>query len=186
VGRLDPIKDQITLLRAFNSLVKQSPRAGDGLRLVIVGGGDMQHELAQSVSDMRLNSLVTFAGASDDVASQLRTFDVFVLPSLNEGISNTILEAMATGLPVIATSVGGNPELVQQDVTGFLISAGDSEALARKLRYYLENPDVRREHGTAARNRVVNNFSMDSMVDHYVDLYDQAAEKRTAQQNNKG
>ena len=122
---------------------------------------------------------------SDDVASELRTFDVFVLPSLNEGISNTILEAMATGLPVIATNVGGNPELVEQDTTGYLIAAGDSQDLAHKLRFYVENPDARREHGTAARNQVLNRFSLNTMVEQYVALYDQAAQKTKAHQDNK-
>jgi len=186
VGRLDPIKDHITLLRAFKSLVQRLPRGGDELRLIIVGGGAMQYELAQYVSEMQLDTLVIFAGESDDVASQLRTFDVFVLPSLNEGISNTILEAMATGLPIITTRVGGNPELVQQDVTGLLISAGDSAALTDNLRFYLENPDIRRKHGAAGRSRAVKSFSLDSMVDQYVELYDQATRKRRAQQGNTG
>ena len=111
-------------------------------------------------------------GNRDDIAEILKGIDIFVMPSLNEGISNTILEAMATGLPVVATDVGGNPELVRTGRTGYLVKAGDSAALAAGIRKYLQNPDLIAEHGAAARRLVEHDFSLQSMVSQYVALYD--------------
>ena len=103
----------------------------------------------------------------------MRSFDVFVLPSINEGISNTILEAMATGLPVVAGRVGGNPELVLDGVTGRLYDPADPSGLEQALLPYLTDPALRQAHGAAARARVVQNFSLDSMVQRYLALYDE-------------
>ena len=98
---------------------------------------------------------------------------MFVLPSINEGISNTILEAMATGLPVVAGRVGGNPELVADGVTGRLYDPTDPAGLEQALLPYLTDPALRQAHGAAGRARVVQNFSLDSMVERYLDLYDE-------------
>ena len=91
---------------------------------------------------------------------------------MNEGISNSILEAMATGLPVVATRVGGNPELVMEGVNGFLVASGDADAMAQALHRYCTDGDLRRRHATASRQRALNEFSIDAMVDRYVALYD--------------
>jgi len=98
--------------------------------------------------------------------------DVFVLPSLNEGISNTILEAMASGLPVIATDVGGNGELVRPEVTGRLVAAQDVAAMAEALGAYTDDAERRREHGAAGRCRAAEQFSLGIMVDRYLSAYD--------------
>jgi len=98
--------------------------------------------------------------------------DVFVLPSRAEGISNTILEAMACGLPVIATRVGGNVELVIEGETGLLVPAGDSAALADALARYVEDGRMLRQHGQAARKRAEAEFSIDGMVARYAQLYE--------------
>ena len=103
----------------------------------------------------------------------MRGLDVFVLPSINEGISNTILEAMATGLPVVAGRVGGNPELVVDGVTGRLYDPADPAGLEQALLPYLTDPALRQAHGAAGRDRVVQNFSLDAMVERYLDLYDE-------------
>ncbi len=103
----------------------------------------------------------------------MRRLDVFVLPSINEGISNTILEAMATGLPVVAARVGGNPELVVDGVTGRLYEPADAAALEAAVLPYLTDPELGRAHGRAGRDRVVQNFSLDAMVRRYLDLYDE-------------
>jgi glycosyltransferase involved in cell wall biosynthesis len=110
----------------------------------------------------------------------MRGFDVFVLPSLAEGISNTILEAMATGLPVLATRVGGNEELVAEGHTGALVAAGDVEALAQGLVNGCADADHTRSLGAAGRQRVVDKFSLPAMVDAYKGLYDRllAASRR--------
>jgi glycosyltransferase involved in cell wall biosynthesis len=97
---------------------------------------------------------------------------VFVLPSLAEGISNTILEAMASGLPIVATDVGGNAELVAQDKTGLLVPRGEPDMLADAIRVYVDSPDLRRLHGANARKRCEDEFSLDAMVQRYQDVYD--------------
>jgi glycosyltransferase involved in cell wall biosynthesis len=103
----------------------------------------------------------------------MRTFDLFVLPSINEGISNTILEAMATGLPVVAARVGGNPELIADGITGRLYDQADPAALERALLPYLTDPAECRTHGAAGRERVMQNFSLDAMVRRYLEMYDE-------------
>ncbi len=172
VGRLDPIKDQLTLLSAFALLRDRSSEGGQALSLVIVGAGEMRQQLEDFVLRHGLKSSVTLAGSSDDVAAMMRTFDVFVLPSLNEGISNTILEAMASGLPVLATNAGGNPELVVDGVTGSLFAPGDSEGLAELIRMSIENPEARLQQGAEGRSRAVGEFSMAAMKERYMDMYD--------------
>jgi len=95
-----------------------------------------------------------------------------VLPSLAEGISNTILEAMACGLPVVATRVGGNPELVEDGMTGRLVPAANADSLAAALFQYFEDPVLARRHGRAGRHAVLQRFSLDRMVADYLSLYD--------------
>jgi glycosyltransferase involved in cell wall biosynthesis len=102
----------------------------------------------------------------------MRCFDLFVLPSLAEGISNTVLEAMASGLPVLATAVGGNPELIQAGVTGTLVPRNDPESMARAMRAYAESKELCRSHGIEARRAVERKFGMDAMVDAYMTVYD--------------
>jgi glycosyltransferase involved in cell wall biosynthesis len=106
-----------------------------------------------------------------DVAELLKLLDIFVLPSLAEGISNTILEAMATGIPVVATHVGGNPELVVNGETGYLFPKEDMAALLKVLEGYIVNRAIRKEHGMAGRQRVINMFSLDRMVANYEAFY---------------
>lgn len=173
VGRLDPIKDHMTLLRAFNKILRLETGSVDW-RLVIVGDGEMRNTLEKFVIENDLESIVQFTGASNDVASHLREFDIFVLPSLNEGISNTILEAMATELPVIATTVGGNPELVCDGETGRLVLPGNVDELATALLDYAKDSAKARQHARAARSRVVRKFSTGKMVSEYTLMYDAA------------
>jgi glycosyltransferase involved in cell wall biosynthesis len=121
---------------------------------------------------------VIFLGAQDNVAELLNAFDVFVLPSLTEGMSNTILEAMATGLPVLATRVGGNPELVEDRVTGMLFTPGDAEKLAAQMDILLGDEVLRGRYGSEARRRTVADFSLDRMLANYRDLYFELAERK--------
>jgi glycosyltransferase involved in cell wall biosynthesis len=102
----------------------------------------------------------------------MRNMDLFVLPSIAEGISNTILEAMACGLPVVATNVGGNAELVADGLSGRIVPHSDPEAMAQALHAYVTNQDRAREHGRAGRQRVLRDFSMDRMVSAYTGVYD--------------
>jgi sugar transferase (PEP-CTERM/EpsH1 system associated) len=169
VGRFDPIKNQGALLTAFARLAPRFPN----LRLTIVGDGSLKAALQAQAASLGLADRVTFTGARSDTPDLLRGFDVFVLPSLNEGVSNTILEAMATGLPVVAGRVGGNPELVVDDVTGRLYDPGGPAALEQALLPYLTDPALREAHGAAARRRVVQYFRLEAMVQRYLDLYDE-------------
>ncbi|MDO9162196.1 MAG: TIGR03088 family PEP-CTERM/XrtA system glycosyltransferase [Methylococcaceae bacterium] len=172
VGRLDPVKDQITLVAALIHLLSTSPELKDKVRLVLVGAGGLQERLNSMIQVADLNDLVWFAGDRSDVADLMRTLDIFVLPSINEGISNTILEAMATGLPVIATKVGGNPELVVDNETGILIPKQNPVAMSDAIKLYLDNPELITAHGQAGRHHCESVFSLSRMVSDYARAYD--------------
>lgn len=172
VGRLKGEKDPLNLVRAFEILVGRYPDQRPRLRLVLVGDGPLRAEVEARVAAAGLAEQVWIAGERDDVARLLAELDVFVLPSLGEGISNTILEAMASGLPVVATRVGGNPELVEHGRTGELVPAADPQALADAMEGYAFNPVRRRAHGRSGRERVEKEFSLPAMVERYLDLYD--------------
>jgi sugar transferase (PEP-CTERM/EpsH1 system associated) len=166
VASLNPIKDHQTLIRAFNRLHQQEPKT----ILLIVGDGPDREKL-----EAHANSGVLFLGNRTDVPVIMRALDVFVLSSVNEGISNTLLEAMSSGVPVVATSVGGNPEIVVDGVTGRLFPAGNSDALTSILLNYFRTPDLRYEHGCRGRERAVAHFSIRSMVDSYESVWRRVA-----------
>ena len=172
VGRLQPVKDQATLIRAFAQLAHSDAAIKAKIRLVIVGDGPLRDALTRLVDDLDIRCITWFAGNGQDVSQVLRLFDVFVLPSLAEGISNTILEAMATGLPIVATQVGGNPELVQDGVNGRLIPSADGQMLVKFLAEYLNHPTLRRDHGAASRRLAVAKFSLKSMLETYQAEYE--------------
>ena len=172
VGRLQRVKDQSTLVQAFSNLVKSHPDLAQKVRLVIVGDGSLRNEVAQTVRHAHVGDMVWMPGERGDIPRVLQSFDIFVLPSEAEGISNTILEAMATGLPVIATRVGGNAELVLEGETGQLIPPKDPQALALALLTYVQHPDLMRRHGEGGRSRVEQEFSLSAMVESYLKLYD--------------
>ncbi|WP_228894367.1 TIGR03088 family PEP-CTERM/XrtA system glycosyltransferase [Pseudoduganella aquatica] len=177
VGRLQPVKDQATLLRAFARLRETQPALWPRLRLAIVGGGPLEAELQALVAELDVGAQVWLSGARDDVPAILASFDVFVLPSLSEGISNTILEAMACGLPVLATGVGGNLELVKDGVCGRFFPPGDVDALSGLLAAYGGDAGLRGAHGAAARHIAVEEFSMAAMVNNYMAVYDSAGKR---------
>jgi glycosyltransferase involved in cell wall biosynthesis len=181
VGRLDPIKNHKSLMRALKELIARQPVGrARMIELVIVGDGPLSKDLKDYALELGVADCVRFAGPSDNVPAQMRSFDVFVLPSMNEGISNTILEAMASGLPVLATRVGGNPELVLEDQTGTLVPSGDDGALTSALEEYLRDEGLRKKHGTAGRRRALDSFSLNSMVTRYCQLYRAAFESTPA------
>jgi sugar transferase (PEP-CTERM/EpsH1 system associated) len=175
VGRLAEVKDQAALVRAIGIAFRASGEARARLRLAIVGDGPLRAALAELARAEGVAGAVWFAGERNDVADVLRGLDAFALPSLAEGISNTVLEAMASSLPVSATRVGGNVELIEDDVTGTLIDAGDPAGLAAALLRYFNNPDFARRHGRAARHRVELRFSLDRMAADYAALYEAVA-----------
>jgi sugar transferase (PEP-CTERM/EpsH1 system associated) len=173
VGRWQGEKDPLNLLRAFFTLLDENPPLRAKARLILVGGGPLHSRIEAMLAASPFRDAVWLAGMRDDVPELLRCFDIFALPSLGEGISNTILEAMATGLPVVATRVGGNPELVEDERTGALVPAGDPAALSWGLKRYIESPELRRRHGEEGRQRIEREFSLQRMVERYTSLYDE-------------
>ena len=177
VGRMMTVKAQPVLARAFVRAIELAPVLRPRLRLVMVGDGPLRAE-AQAILDAAgLASLAWLPGERADVPDVMRMLDCFVLPSLAEGISNTILEAMATGLPVLATDVGGNAELVVKGESGDIVPAGDVEALANGLVRMAMDPDRAQKMGQAGRERAVSNFSLPAMVSAYQALYDRLLAK---------
>ena len=173
VGRLAAVKDQICLVRAFAAVLRRHPGWDAHLRLVIVGDGPLRKDLEAAIRGERIGNLVWLAGDCDNVPDLLRMLDLFVLPSLGEGICNTILESMASGLPVIATRVGGNPELVDEGVTGSLVPPADPSALADAIEVYARDASVGRRHGEAGLAKVAARFRWDRCVDDYLSVYDE-------------
>lgn len=172
VGRLQPVKDPLALVSAFSLMLRDNKEIAAYARLAIIGDGSLRSAVKQRLRDENISELAWMPGSRDDIPAILHSLDVFVLPSLAEGISNTILEAMAAGLPVIATDVGGNPELVDDGVTGTLVAPADCGSLAQAMRRYLNDPDLRASHGAAGAERAKQMFSSQAMVDGYQRLYD--------------
>lgn len=171
VSRMQQVKDPLTLARAFLRALEVAPALKGKLRLVMVGEGPLRAEVQALLARAGKAGLAWLPGERSDVAAILRGLDCFVLSSLAEGISNTILEAMATGLPVIATNVGGNVELVDAKLTGELVPAADAEVLAQRLVDYAVDQKAARAAGRAGRERVERLFSLGCMVQRYRQLY---------------
>ena len=183
VGRMQAVKDQLTLARAFVLLLRMAPRAGRQLRLVMVGDGPLREQAAAILNEAGAGPLAWLAGERNDVPRLMRGLDLFVLPSLAEGISNTILEAMASGLPVVATAVGGNPELVDEGQTGTLVPPVDPQAMAQAMLRYYGDPDECRRRGREARLTAVRDFSMMAMVNGYLAIYDKMLQRKPSRRN---
>ena len=167
VGRLDPIKDYITLLRAAEQL------NGVPWRILFVGHGPDSSRLQEFVAARAgWSDRVLFGGDSDEVPELLRAMDVYVLPSILEGIANSLLEAMASGLPVVVSQTGGNPEVVSDGESGLLFPVGEPNELASRLQLLYANPEVCHRLSERAMCRVKQEFSMESMARCYTDLYE--------------
>jgi sugar transferase (PEP-CTERM/EpsH1 system associated) len=173
VGRMQTVKHQGLLARAFVQLLQRAPALRDRARLVMLGDGPLRPVVQAQMADAGLADLAWLPGERSDVPALMQAMDVFVLPSLAEGISNTILEAMACGLPVVATAVGGNPELVAHERTGLLVASDDADAMAQALRQLVDAP-LRLRYGAAARAEVEQRFSLQAMVSAYQGVYDRA------------
>lgn len=172
VGRLEAVKDQLTLVRAFLHLLAAEPAGHQRLRLAIIGDGALRPEAQRLLRDAHAEHLAWLPGERADIPRIMQALDLFVLPSRAEGISNTILEAMASGLPVVATRVGGNSELVIEGDTGMLVPPESPFALASAIRTYLMHPAQATRHGEAGRKRAETHFSIHGMVDGYLAIYD--------------
>ena len=174
VGRLEGIKDPLNLARAFVIALRMRPSAANHLRLVIMGDGALRQEVESELAGAGVRELAWFAGERADVPQFMRGLDCFVLPSLAEGVSNTILEAMATRLPVIATRVGGNAELIESGMTGTLVPSAHPDALARAILAYFGDRATARRHAKAAHHVALTRFSLEAMVAAYARVYERA------------
>ncbi len=172
VGRMHGVKDQLTLVKAFIRVCQREPSLSQTLKLILIGEGPLKEQAVNLLAENHLLNCAWLPGERNDVAEIMRRIDLFVLPSQAEGISNTILEAMATALPVIATDVGGNPELVLDGKTGRLTPAGDPEAMAEKILDYLKHIEKMRQHAQQAFRRALTEFSLIAMVERYKAVYD--------------
>jgi glycosyltransferase involved in cell wall biosynthesis len=169
---MDPVKDPLNLARAFLRARQLSPAAANRMRLVVVGDGAQREALGALLDRKGVRGHVWFAGERADVADVMRGLDCFIQPSRAEGVSNTILEAMASGLPIIATRVGGNAELIESRMTGLLIPPADSEALAQAMLTYFTERSMAQRHAKAARLAAESRFSLTRMVADYTRLYE--------------
>ncbi len=181
VARIQDVKNHRGLVDAFAHLRELEPSLRERLRLSIVGDGPLMGAVREQVASLGLQDVVWLPGARADVAALLHGFSLFALPSLAEGTPVSMLEAMACGLPVVASKVGGIPEVVTDGVEGSLVPVQDTEALARTLASYVRDPALRRQRGEAARARVEAAFSMRAMLAEYGKLYDRLCRQKIRQ-----
>jgi glycosyltransferase involved in cell wall biosynthesis len=167
VSRLVYTKGVDVLLRAWPAVHAQVPDA----RLIIVGTGPLRDQLERYAETVSIASVVEFAGAQSDVSAYLYRGSVAVLPSRFEGMPNAVLEAMACGLPCVATRVSGSEDIIQPGVNGLLVEPEDYQGLARALLILLQNPTLAQEYGRAARVTVEQQYSLPQITDRYVALY---------------
>jgi sugar transferase (PEP-CTERM/EpsH1 system associated) len=169
VTRFSAIKDPLNLVSAF-ILARKDP-TGSALRLVMIGDGPLKADAQRMLSEAGEQLHAWLPGSRDDIPELLRELDVFALGSAREGISNTVLEAMASGLPVVASATGGNLELVEDGLSGRLVAPKSSAILADALLGYARDPGMRWAHGCAARVRIEQSYSLKRMMADYEELY---------------
>lgn len=172
VGRVQDVKNHLGLIDAFLLLLQMLPDRRKHLRLAIVGDGPLLPAITEKVTSAGIADMVWLPGARTDVAEILPTFSLFVLSSIAEGTPGSALEAMATGLPVVGTRVGGIPEVVADGTTGAVVPARDAQALAAAIARYVEHPRLATQHGAAGLERVTQRYSMPAMLSGYLDMYD--------------
>ena len=172
VGRMAAVKDYPTLVQSFIQALNSGPSARENLRLLIVGEGIARDQCLEIAKEANIDNLVWLPGERKDIPELMQSMNLFVLPSLGEGISNTILEAMSCGLPVVATKVGGNVELVQEGITGTLIEPGNLNEMTQAMLTYYANTQLAEVRGHAARHQIEQHYSIEAMMDAYLDVYD--------------
>ncbi|HXV13462.1 MAG TPA: glycosyltransferase [Candidatus Krumholzibacteria bacterium] len=174
VARLSAAKDHANLFRAFAALTTSDANA----RLVVVGDGELRGSLGELVRELKMEQRIHMVGARDDVAAIAGAFDCFVLSSYTEGLAMTLLEAMAAELPVVATRVGGNAEVVVDGETGRLVPARDSDRLRDAMQWMSDHREAARAMGAKGRARAQSRFSVEAMVAAYEDAYRRALARR--------
>jgi len=174
IGRLVPVKNYACLIRAARVVIDKIPNAA----LIFVGDGPLQPELAQLAGELGITKNVHFLNWRKDVPRIMRSLDTFVLSSWSEGMSNSILEAMCSRKPVVATAVGGNPELVVEGKTGLLVPSNDHQKMGQAILELLLNHKHRIAMGEAGRKRVEEHFTLPTMIRNYERMYIDVAAKR--------
>jgi glycosyltransferase involved in cell wall biosynthesis len=167
VARFHPVKDHPTLLHGFARVARALP----DVDLLLVGDGPLRQELEAMARSLAIEHRVRFMGVRSDVADILRASDAFAMTSLSEAASLTLLEAMASELPVVVTAVGGNPELVRDGTDGLLVPRRSSAGVARALLRILSDRSMATAMGSAGAERVRSQFRLDDTIGRYFDLY---------------
>jgi glycosyltransferase involved in cell wall biosynthesis len=167
VGRVVPLKGHRYLLSAVAELSRTAP----DVRLLVVGAGDLE-QLGRVAEELDISDRVVFAGFRRDVAACMQAIDVLVHPSLSDAFAQVVLEAMAAARPVVATSIGGIPELVIDTKTGFLVPPANAPALVQAIRRLHENAELRASVGSAGHRRAREHFSIEKMVDTQIAVYE--------------
>jgi glycosyltransferase involved in cell wall biosynthesis len=168
VGRFDPIKNLPMLVRAFSDAARTAPR----LKLVLIGDGPERGSTERAVSDAGIRDRVHFTGFRDDARVLTQALDLFVLTSWSEGTSMALLEAMSAGVPGAVTTVGGNPEIVREGITGWLVASDDSKGMAGVMNAVAANPNLAAQRGTSARADFDERFRFQHMIEQYAERYD--------------
>lgn len=179
IGRLVAFKGFTYLLKAAKIIYSQQPK----FKLVIVGGGELKQPLKQQAQELGIADKVIFTGRQDNVLPFLASFELVVMSSITEGLPIVSLEAMAMGKAVVASRVGGIPEVVEERVTGLLVPPKDPSALAQAIITLMENPELRKSLGQAGRARVEEFFSLQHMYEQTADLYTQLLKQKGIYEN---
>jgi N-acetyl-alpha-D-glucosaminyl L-malate synthase BshA len=173
IARFHPVKDQATLLRAFAEVARQRQDTD----LLLVGDGPLRSSLEQLARSLGIGDRVRFLGVRHDVPLILRAVDVFVLTSVSEAASITLLEAMASGVPAVVTAVGGNPEMIHHNVEGLLVPRGDPQATAVAIGQLLDDPEKAATMGAAGVRRVREQYQLSATIEHYYKLFCRLADR---------
>ena len=184
VGRMQTAKDQVMLARALVQALQMAPELRERLRLVMIGEGPLRAQVQTVLDAAGVANLAWLPGERSDIPHVLRGLHAFALPSLAEGISNTILEAMACALPVVATAVGGNADLVDHGQTGYVVAPAIPQEMALRLVELARAPELARSMGQVGCARVKDKFSLPAMVGTYHAVYDQALRQSPTSRDN--
>ncbi|WP_449241246.1 glycosyltransferase family 4 protein [Desulfoscipio gibsoniae] len=166
VARMAPQKGLSVLIKAAEQLIERY-----NVHFLIVGDGPLRGKLEETIRLSSINDYFTFTGMINDITPAYSTMDIFVLPSITEGLPLTILEAMAFSLPVVATSVGGVPEIIKHGECGFLVSPGDHKELSSRIACLLDCPSLRNEFGYRGKQRVYDEFDASKMIQETINVY---------------
>ena len=148
------------------------------IKLLIIGDGPLRKELEYQAIELGIEKNVVFLGQREDVPELLSVLDIFVMPSLNEGMGRAIVEAMASEKPVIASNVGGIPDVVDDKATGILVPSKSPEALSNAITYLMKNPEIASKMGQEGKKKAVKNLGINSMIEQIENLYEELANKK--------